>query len=357
MLQNLRQSFDDHKIDALLVTDKSNIFYLTGFKGSNGAVLVTKNHIYLFTDARYTEKADKVTSKECRVIDIAPGFMNVLHNILIKHRVKSFGIESENVSVALYKSLDSLNGFIITDTVHLIEQLRMIKSAEELRALRQAQKLNEQALKLLLNELKVGITETETAWKLRLIINDLGADDFSFNPIIAFGANTSMPHHEVSPKKKLKRGDVILIDMGLMYKNFASDMTRTFFTKKPTSQQEHVYNTVLGANMFGIKESREGATADDVDKAARKFISDAGFKKKFGHATGHGIGLDVHEIPRIGKHDETVLEKGMVITVEPGVYLPGKLGVRIEDMVEITKKGNKVLNSFAKDLKSSVIKL
>ncbi len=356
MINLLRTHLEENKLDALFVSNKTNIFYLTGFKGSNGSVLVTKNHLYLLTDSRYTEKAEKTTCKECRVVDMAPGLFNVIHTLLIKHRIKVFGIEAADLSVAFFNRLDSLNGFAIKPADEILSSIRAVKSKEELRQIRQSQKLNEQVLRLLLPEIKVGKTETDIAWKVHQISRDLGADGVSFDPIIAFGANTAMPHHEPSNKKKLKRGDMILIDMGVMVNDFASDMTRTFFTKAPTKQQREVYEAVLEANMRAIQTISPGITCDEVDKAARKYIRDAGYYKKFGHATGHGIGLDVHEEPRVAKGIETELRAGMVITVEPGIYLPGKLGVRIEDMIEVTDKGKQVLTKYPKDIGKMILK-
>lgn len=357
MLVAVRKQLEESKLDALFITNKTNIFYLTGFRGSNGSVLVTRNHLYLFTDARYLEKAEKSVCKECRVVDIAPGMMNVIHTALVKHRVKKFAVEGNDLSYNFFQRLDSLNGFKIVDSNNLIGKIRMIKNKEELRFIRQSQKLNEQVLRLLLPELKIGVTESTIAWQLQLIAKDIGACGLSFDPIIAFGGNSAIPHHESSSNKKLRRGDLVLIDMGLQCKNYASDMTRTFFTKIPTKQQAHIYETVLEANERAIKAVKAGVTADEVDKAARKFICDSGYHKKFGHATGHGIGMDVHEYPAISKGSETILQENMVLAIEPGIYLPGKLGVRIEDMVEVTGKGYQVMTKFGKGLKEVTLKL
>lgn len=356
MIDIVRKTFGERGFDALFVTNKTNIFYLTGFRGSNGFVLITKKQLILFTDARYLEKAKKQCT-DCKVIDMAPGLMNIIHTSLAKYKIQTFGVEGYDMNLQLYQQLDSLNGFKILDAGRLIEEVRMLKTADELRQIRQSQKLNEQALKILLTELRFGMTEIDVAWRLRCIIHDLGAQDVSFPPIIAFSANAAIPHHESSSKKKLKRGDLILIDMGLLYNGFASDMTRTFFTKVPTKEQAEVYKTVLAAQEAGIQAVRAGEKAGDIDRASREIINRAGYKEKFGHATGHGIGLDVHELPHVSRASQSLLEPGMVVTVEPGIYLPGKFGVRIEDMVELTQRGKQNLTRFPKALDEMILKL
>lgn len=358
MISELRAKFDEAKIDALLVTDPTNIFYLSGFKGTNGFVLITKNHQYLITDSRYLEKAERVTSAEWRVADMVGGLTQLICNLALKHKAKSIGVEAYSMKVSLFHNLEQAGCPIkIVPTQYLVEKVRQIKTDAELRALRESQKLNEQVLKLLLKEIKVGGTEAELAWKLRIIAKDIGAQDLSFPPIIAFGAHSSMPHHETSHNKKLRRGDLVLIDMGLIVKNLASDMTRTFFTKTPTKEQREVYEAVLEGQRRAINVVKPKATCDEIDKAARVYICDAGYHKKFGHATGHGIGLDVHEVPAVSKGSKTELVPGMVITIEPGVYLPGRLGVRIEDMVEVTDKGNRNLTGFPKKITEVVLKI
>ncbi len=345
------------KLDGLFVTRPSNIFYLCGFRGTNGFVLLTEKHSYLFTDPRYLEKAEHAVPQDWKVVDLSEGLMNVLHTVLVRHRVKRLGVEAAHLSVLMAKRLETMNGIKLVDTVEAIETERMVKTADELRMIRQSQKLNEQVLKMAITEVRVGISEAQLAWRIEVLAHEIGASDVSFPPIVAFGAHTARPHHEPHAAKKLKRGDMVLIDMGIVYKDYTSDLTRTFFTKTPTSEQADVYTTVLTAHQAAVAAIKPGALADDIDRTARLFISDSGYKKKFGHATGHGIGLDVHELPRVAKNDKTELESGMVITVEPGIYLPGKLGLRIEDMIEVTAGGHKVLNSFPKDIASMVLKV
>ncbi len=358
MINILEKQLKEAKVDALLVTSPTNILYLSGVKASHAYILLTKKYSYFLTDSRYTEKAHKHTAEEMRVVDLADGVMTTIQSLCLKHKVKNLGIEPQAMTLAFYQRLKNSGSPIkLIKTDYLLEKIRMIKRQDEIKALRQSQKLNEQALRLLLSEIKVNITEADLAWKLRLIANDLKTEGFSFDPIIAFGSHAAMPHHEVSTKKKLRKGDMILIDMGVMVKGYASDMTRTFFTKPPTSQQEEVYKTVLEAQEKAIAMIMPGVSCDDVDRAARRHISRSGYSKKFGHATGHGIGMDIHEIPGVGKGNPMELEPGMVITIEPGIYLEGRLGVRIEDMLEVTVSGSKNMTKYPKKIEDMLIKL
>lgn len=356
-LQNLRDQFEKEKIDALLISQMSNIFYLSGFRASNAMALVTKHHAYIFTDGRYTEKAEKEVSEEWKVVDMSPSFLSVLPSYLVKHRVHRLGIEIAHMPALVYKRLCTVPAVKCVDTMGMVERLRQVKTPVELRAIRQSQRLNEQVMKLLLGESKFGMSEADAVWKIRQLAHDIGADGLSFEPIVAFGAHTSMPHHQSHPKKKLKRGDMILIDMGLVYKHYCSDMTRTFFTKTPTKQQADMYQTVLTAQRAAIAAVKPGGKADDVDRAARLFFASSGYHSKFPHATGHGIGLDIHEYPRLAKSDTSELLPGMVLAIEPGLYLPGKLGVRIEDLVEVTESGFAVMTGLSKELSAAVLKL
>ncbi len=356
MLDLIREQVQSHKLDGLLITNRSNVFAISGFKGSNALALITRTQAYVFTDPRYLEKAEAGVSSEWKVQDMSLGLFDLLQTLIAKHRLKHLGLEANHTTVTFHQKLNTLMGVQWKSTVDLVERVRQVKNLEQRKSLRLAQRLNEETLKLTLERLKPGMTEIAIAWIIRMMAHDLGAEDVSFPPIVAFGAHTSRPHHEPTTKK-LKRGDMMLIDMGVTHRNMASDLTRTFFTKVPTAEQGDVYQTVLTAHQAAVMAAQAGNKADDVDRAARLFISDSGYKKKFGHATGHGIGYDVHELPRIAKGDMTELTAGMVIAIEPGIYLPGKFGVRIEDLIEITIQGNKSLNHLPKDLLSARLKM
>lgn len=357
MMNQLRAKCKEAKLDAYFISNKDSIQYFSQFTGSNGYVLVTKNHCYLLTDQRYIDQAIKQVPDYCDVVDIADGLFFVIHKYLAKHRVSTIGFESKEMTYAFYQKLDQLNGFKLIACDELIAQIRSIKTEDELRQLRKSQKLNEQVLKLAIEQVKRGMTEVDLAWKIQLIAHDLGADGLAFDTIVAFGANSAIPHHHPSAKKKLKSGDLILIDMGVNVQGYKSDMTRVFFTKAPTKEQLHVYETVLEAHTLAAKSLAPEILCDEVDMTARKHISHSGYSKKFTHATGHGIGLAVHEYPVIAKSAMCKLEEGMVITIEPGIYLSNKFGIRIEDMYLITKEKGKSLTGFSKELTSLRIKL
>lgn len=356
-LESLRNLLEANKVDALFISQMSNIFYVSGFRASNALALVTKNHAYIFTDGRYTEKAEREITGDWKVVDMAPGLLSVLPSYLIKHRVSHLGVEVMHMPALLYKRLCAVPAVKCVDTIGIIERLRQVKTPQELRTIRQSQRLNEQVMKMATEKLKYGMSETDAVWLIRQLAHEIGADGLSFEPIVAFGAHTSMPHHQSHPKKKLKRGDMVLIDMGLVYKHYCSDMTRTFFTKTPTKQQGDMYQTVLTAQRAAIAAVKPGGKADDVDRAARLFFASSGYHSKFPHATGHGIGLDIHEFPRLAKSDTSELLPGMVLAIEPGLYLPGKLGVRIEDMVEVTNDRFELLTNFPKELSGAVLKI
>ena len=216
------------------------------------------------------------------------------------------------------------------------EKMRLTKDKSEIHALKKSQQINGETLKRIKKLCKPGLTELEIAWKIKTIGHDLGTEDISFEPIVAFGPSSSSPHHQ-NGNRKLKKRDIVLIDMGMKYKGYCSDMTRTFFLGKPTTQQENVYQKVLDAQLAGIAQIKAGAKAASVDKAARKSMGED--EKYFGHSFGHGIGLDVHESPNLSSKSKDILKENMIVTAEPGIYLPGKFGVRIEDMGRVTKTG------------------
>ncbi len=353
----------------LFITTPSNVRYLTGFNGSFGQLISTDKKKYLLTDSRYIEYAKKLFLshsglagiKSFEVIDIAKlGYDKTLQSIAKKHKIETLYFEGNNVTVSQLKKFKIIfKGFSklsVLSSKFSIEFLRYNKSEEELKLIKKSQQLNDQVLALAKKSLKAGQTEKEIAWKIREIAFHNGCDDVSFETIVAINENSAIPHHHPTDKN-LKKGDLILIDMGMLYKGYCSDMTRVIFTKKPTAIEQNIYTIVLDAQVNSIKKTKAGMKCSAVDAFARDFIKEKGYGDKFGHSLGHGIGLDVHEAPSVSPKSSEVLKVNSVITFEPGIYLPGKFGVRIEDMGVIKKEGVEIITKSVKKIEECIIKI
>lgn len=361
MLQNL---FAKKGLDAIFLTKPENTRYFTNFIGTFGFALITKaNQKFLITDSRYTEQAKKLCTKDTQIIIVENSFNEELAKLIKKLHIKKIGFESENLSY--HQALKLRREHKEQSFVPLskeVDQLRMVKTANEIKKIQKSQLLNEQTLSQVLKLVKTGISETEIAWQIYKIGRDFGADSTSFDPIIGFGKNSASPHYMPNKNCKLKKGDIVLIDMGLKYEGYCSDMTRTFFTVTPSSQQAEVYNTVLSAQVNALENLQIGATGKTGDELSRSIINKAGYGDFFTHANGHGLGLEIHESPSLSsktKHKDRsiILAENMVVTVEPGIYLPNKFGIRIEDMVLIQKSKNQNLTKFPKKINEVIIKI
>jgi Xaa-Pro aminopeptidase len=232
----------------------------------------------------------------------------------------------------------------------VIEKQREVKSATEIRLIQKACQITVRVLKTVLRELKFGQTELEVAQKIAQLAARFGAEKLSFDSIVAFGENAACPHAKPGTRK-LKHGDAALFDLGVVYRGYSSDMTRTFFTAPPTSKQKQIYEAVLAAQQAGLATIRSGVKAATVDAAVRKILKTAGYEKQFTHSTGHGVGLQIHEAPSLSPKSKEILKNNMIITCEPGVYLAEEFGVRIEDSVAVTRSGAKILTNFSKKLR------
>ncbi|MDP4008424.1 MAG: aminopeptidase P family protein [Candidatus Peregrinibacteria bacterium] len=345
----------------LLVTNKFNLKYLIGFTGSNGFMLLTKDKNYFFTDGRYLEIAKKLEkSKSSKVkfefVLYDQNFKNKWKEILKKHRIKILNFEADDLTVSKLSSFKKLSkGVIFKETVHEIAtKMRVQKNRTELKKVSKAQQIIEKVFSQIKKELKVGQTEKQIAWRIKELCQKFKANDISFEPIVGFGDNSASPHHNNSDRK-LKKGDVILIDHGARFQGYCSDMTRMIWTRKPTEKETEVYNTVLSAQMAGIKAIKAGETASKVAKIARKIIEEAGYGDNYTHSLGHGVGIEVHDPPTsLSTRSKDTLKEGMVVTIEPGIYLSGEFGVRIEDMGVVTKKGIKLFTKTPKQLKDCI---
>ena len=348
------------EVDALLITDPYNLRYYTGFRGGEGIALITnQSNKVLITDSRYTEAAEKECYQEfvVRQFDATISVFDILLEYITQDRIHTIGFENESISYALYsKFVSALCESKKYDGELLLKPLgdtllipRQIKSAEEIELLREAEHIGDLAFEDILNILKPGITELEVAAEIEYSMKRHGAEGLSFDTIAASGVNSSMPH-AIPSEKKLEMGDFLTMDFGCKYKGYCSDMTRTVCIGKASDEQKKVYNIVLSAQLKVLDELKPGMLCKEVDAIARDYIKVQGYGQYFGHGLGHGVGLFIHESPAFNTRDISIVRPGMIETDEPGIYLPGKFGVRIEDMILITENGCESLAKSPKEL-------
>jgi Xaa-Pro aminopeptidase len=344
----------EDRLDSFLCSKRENILYLCGFTGSAGVLIVSSDSALLLTDGRYEiQAAQEVRGAQVEVVrdELLP---TACQRISPKAGA-TVGFEGDSVSYQGYRTLlEQLPEEAIRPTSKLVEQLRMVKDEEEIAALRAACQCIEAALRSALSVVEQGITEKDLAAEIDYRLAKLDARKPAFDTIVAFGDHAALPH-AVPQGRPLSRGDGVLVDCGALLGDYCSDVTRTFFLSEPPKDAVRVYEAVLSAQAAALEALQAGRKASEVDDVARKFLETAGFGKAFGHALGHGVGLEVHESPRLSWKDNTCLEDGMIVTVEPGVYLEGLLGVRIEDMACVAKGRPKLLTSFPKALEEAVL--
>lgn len=338
---------------AALITSETNIRYLTDFANSEGTLFVTKSAAYLLVDFRYGEAAQKrVTSCEVIVFD---NLAETVKDLIKKHNIEEVIIEASDVTVKRAQGLKKLFAecscqMICDDRLDkLLSNLRIIKSPEEIAQVEKAQRITEEAYLELLNIVKVGVTEAQLALELEFLMRKKGASGVSFDLITIAGKKTSMPHG-VPDNSVVQNGDFVTFDIGAVYDGYHSDMTRTIAVGDVSDEQREIYSIVLEAQLAALSKVKSGVKACDVDKTAREIIEKAGYGEYFKHSTGHGVGLEIHEQPFVSPKSSTILSEGMIITVEPGIYLPDKFGVRIEDMVAVTKDACYNFAKLPKDL-------
>lgn len=327
-------------IDAAIITDDINRRYFTGMKSSAGTVLVFRDKAYLIIDFRYIEKATK-TVKDAEVI-LQGRLYDQINELLEKHGAKTIAIESATMTVAslnLLKARITAAEVVASDELsNAITQLRIVKTQDEIDKIIKAQRIAEAAFEDVLNFIRPGVTEREIGLRLDYYMLSHGAEALSFDTIALTGANTSLPHG-VPGETVVENGMFVLMDYGAMYEGYHSDMTRTVCVGKPTEKMELVYNTVLKAQLDALDAIKAGVIGKDIDKIARDVITNAGYGDKFGHSLGHGVGVEIHEAPNAAPSSEHIFKENMIVTVEPGIYLPDEFGVRIEDFVVIKENG------------------
>lgn len=352
MMNHLKQiaaRLDEYGIDAMLVSSEPGERYAVGFKGE-GYVVVAKNECRYFTDSRYIEAAEKqVTGTSVTMTDRAKNYRILIQKAVDDLGIEKLGFEDAYMTVAQYRQLADAFTCELVPAQGLLGALRAAKDEEEIALMTKAQRISEQALEEILKFLRPGVTEKEVAAKLTYDMLRFGAEKMSFDPIVASGPNGSLPH-AVPSDRAIQSGEFVTMDFGCIYGGYCSDMTRTVAVGEPTEEMKKVYAVVLEAQLAGIAAEKAGVTGKSVDAAARRVIEDAGYGEYFGHSFGHSVGLEIHEAPNAGSTCEDVIPLGAAVSAEPGIYLPGKFGVRIEDVTIFTADGCVNLTKAPKDL-------
>jgi Xaa-Pro aminopeptidase len=342
--------FAELKIDALLVSALPNIRYLSGFTGDNALLLVTPESKTLFTDPRFTIQASEECSCTVKIVPRGPVDPYAVEAIRRK-KLKRVGFEATRMIYDVHRRLKEALplGATLKPIGPVIESLRMIKSKEEIARIRRSVQTNSQAFEKTVQSIRPGVSESAIAAELEFQMRRLGAEKPAFETIVAAGRRSALPHARPG-SQKVSINELLLIDMGACQDGYMSDMTRVLFFGKVSRRIREMYKAVLKAQLAAIAAVREGVTAGQVDCQARQVLESEGLGKQFVHSTGHGLGLEIHEPPRVGRLDKTRLMAGMVITIEPGAYIQGFGGIRIEDTVLVTKSGCEILTPTSKEL-------
>lgn len=342
----------EYNLDAMLLSCEANRFYASGFhsSGTDGCALVTREKNYYFTDARYTEAAGRaVRDAELREVNPGRGYSLRLTEAVQEQSIRRMGYEDAYMSVREYETYRKALPCELVPATELLLELRRVKDREELEAMAAAQRIAEKALEDILGEIRPGVTEREIAARLQYLMLHYGAENMSFDPIVVSGPNGSLPHG-VPSERQIRAGEFVTMDFGCICHGYCSDMTRTVAVGAATDEMRAVYEAVLAAQRAGIASARAGVTGKTVDGAARQVIESAGYGPYFSHSFGHGVGVEIHESPNASAANDKPLPAGAVISAEPGIYIPGRLGVRIEDVIVITEDGCENLTRAPKEL-------
>jgi Xaa-Pro aminopeptidase len=345
----LHDELEAHKVDALIVTHLPNVRYLCGFTGSAGVLLAAPRPVF-FTDGRYAEQA-AAQVEGVRVSIAKGGALAAAAAGCIKMHLRRVAIEADYLTVTQLTALRQAlgKGVKLVPLSGIVEELRAIKDAEEIELIRNAVELSSRLFRPLLRTLRPGVAESDAAARLEFLARKAGAESMSFETIIASGIRSALPHGVASPALLPSEGFVVL-DYGIVLGGYCSDMTRTVHLGSAPAKARDLYAAVLESQLAGISAVHPGGTTGEVDRAARQVLKRAKLDRFFTHSTGHGVGLEIHETPRLAAKNQAVLMPGMVVTIEPGAYLPGEYGVRIEDMLLVTETGYEVLTPVGKGL-------
>lgn len=347
-LNKLRSQFKDLGIDGLLITNSYNRRYMTGFTGTAGVALVSETKAAFITDFRYVEQANKQV-ENFEIVQHKGTIIEEVARLAKEMGIKKLGFEQEDLSFATYSTYKNEIGIDFIAVSNVVEKLRLIKSEQEIKILKEATDIADAAFKHILDFIRPGITELDVANELEFFMRKAGAVSSSFDTIVASGYRSALPHG-VASDKVIEKGELVTLDFGAYYKGYCSDITRTVAVGEISSELKNIYDIVLEAQLRGMAGLKPGITGKQADALTRDYITEKGYGEYFGHSTGHGLGMEVHESPALSFKSDMVLEVGMVVTCEPGIYIPNLGGVRIEDDTLITSDGNEVLSHSTKDL-------
>ena len=350
-LKNLRQKLARQEIDAILISQPENRFYLSGFDGSSGLLLITQNEAILATDFRYFEQA-KLQAPDYEIFQISGNIKSWLPQLTVELHVKMLGFESRHITISNYEQLTKAVNKLklrpkLTPQDGLVESLRAIKEPGEIKLISKAAEISDAALEYAQDMIHTDISEKQLAWEIEKFLREHGSGALPFEVIVASGPNSALPHYKPS-SRLIKPGEPVVIDIGAKVEGYLSDITRTICPSKADDKFNQIYDSVLGAQLASIALIKEGMSGEEADKTARTVIEEAGYAEAFGHGLGHGIGLEAHEEPHLGPDSADKLQNGMVFTIEPGIYLKGWGGVRIEDSVVLEDGKLRVISKARK---------
>ncbi|EKN69853.1 proline dipeptidase [Neobacillus bataviensis LMG 21833] len=347
-VDKLRANFSQHGIDGILITSPFNRRYISNFTGTAGVVLISADKAQFITDFRYLEQA----SKQCQgfeIVKFASSIPEEIARLAKELGIQKLGFEEDHLTYSLFKVYEKEVEAELVPISDVIEKLRLIKTDAEIKILKVAADIADAAFKHILDFIRPGKTELEVSNELEFFMRRAGATSSSFNTIVASGHRSALPHG-VASDKVIEAGDFVTMDYGAYYNGYVSDITRTVAVGEPNSKLKEIYDIVLEAQVRGMAGFKPGLTGKEADALTRDYITEKGFGEYFGHSTGHGIGLEIHEGPALSMKSDIILEPGMVVTCEPGIYIPGLGGVRIEDDTLITQNGNEALTHSTKEL-------
>ncbi|MBA2879007.1 M24 family metallopeptidase [Anoxybacillus ayderensis] len=347
-VQKLRAQFAEHGIDGFLITNEYNRRYMTNFTGTAGVVLISETDAVFITDFRYVEQA----TRQIEGYEIVQHTQTLIEEVakqVERLGIQKLGFEQDDLSYATFSSYEKAIKATLIPVSGAVEKLRLIKCEAEIKILKEAAEIADAAFRHILDFIRPGVREIDVANELEFFMRKQGATSSSFDIIVASGVRSALPHG-VATEKVIEKGELVTLDFGAYYKGYCSDITRTVAVGEVSDELKRIYDVVLQAQLRGVEHIRAGMTGREADALTRDYISACGFGEYFGHSTGHGLGMEVHEMPALSMRSDTVLQPGMVVTVEPGIYIAGLGGVRIEDDIVITENGNERLTLSPKEL-------